>query len=814
MYKNKPFYLILLLSIFYVDGLSQIRNIQGKVIDINSEKALEYAVVSIFNEDSSLISGGFTDSLGNFAIDKIKQNPAYITITFIGYQDYFKELKSVNHRDLDLGIIPLKINYAILNEFEVEAEKSTVFFDIDKRVYQVDKDLGALGGTSLDALKNIPGLTVGVDNSVQLRNQSPTIFIDGRPTLLTLEQIPADDIDRIEVITNPSAKYVASASGGIVNIILKQNLKPGYWGSLRAGTGTNNRNNFNFNLSFREKRFSLQASGGFNTAFNNNNGYSNRINLENDIETGRFNLTNNNESNRYNINGRISSDIKLSKNSSLRISYSYTPNSVVTEENQDFEVIDNDQNTVLTGFRINDLENTWRTHWGSINYKKDYKKEGKVLTSDVTVISSSNRNNSTFENYLELGNFLIPGIIQQNQGAREADYIVWQLDYENPILENMMLETGLRAAYKQSFADFEVFFKEDIDSDFIQDNSLSNYFRVDDFVGAAYANLKGKIGSIGWQAGLRYEQTNFVAEQLVSGEKFSYIYPSSLNDIDKTLFPSVYLSRKIGGDGTMQINFSRKIGRPGYMELIPFITYADRQIIQIGNPVLAPSFIHLAEWNYSLSKPGIQLLTGIYGRNENGAITRVVYPSELDPEVLISTYENGQTQNTFGFESSLKKSFFEKLDFTLNGNAFYTDISIAQETINARNQGWSWNAKAMLQYSFFEKLSIQVNGNYEAPRIIPQGKILSIWFADFSANYKITKKLNASFAVSDVFNSKRYRTLFETTDLIQETSRRWEVRFIKLNLSWRFGEPGKSIFNRRNRYERDPGNKGTEIQEL
>lgn len=814
MFRNKTFYLFFLLSIICVDGFSQIRNMQGKVIDNDSEKALEYAVVSIFNEDSSLITGGLTDSLGLFTINKLKQNPAYLTITFIGYQDFVKQLEGISVRDLNLGVISLRINSAVLKEFEVEAEKSTVFFDIDKRVYQVDKDLGALGGTSLDALKNIPGLTVGVDNSVQLRNQSPTIFIDGRPTLLTLEQIPADDIDRIEVITNPSAKYVASASGGIVNIILKQNLKPGYWGSLRAGAGINNRNNFNFNLSFREKKFSLQASGGFNTAFNNNNGYSNRINLENDIETGRFNLTNNNESNRYNINGRISSDIKLSEKSSLRISYSYTPNSVVTEENQNFEVLDNDLDTVLTGLRINDLENTWRTHWGSINYKKDYAKEGKVLTSDITVIASSNRNNSTFENYLELGNLIIPGLIQQNRGAREADYIVWQLDYENPISENMMLETGLRAAYKQSFADFEVFFKEDNGSNFLQDNSLSNYFRVDDFVGAAYANLKGKIGSIGWQAGLRYEQTNFVAQQMVTGDQFSYIYPSSINDIDKTLFPSIYLSRKMGDDGTMQVNFSRKIARPGYMQLIPFITYADRQIVQIGNPVLAPSFIHLAEWNYSLSKPGIQLLTGIYGRNENGAITRVVYPSELDPEVLISTYENGQTQNTFGFESSLKKSFFEKLDFTLNGNAFYTDISIAQETINARNKGWSWNAKAMLQYSFFKKLSLQVNGNYEAPRIIPQGKILSIWFADFSANYKITKKLNASFTVSDAFNSKRYRTLFETTDLIQETSRRWEVRFVRLNLSWRFGEPGKSIFRKNSKWRREPGSKGTEMQEL
>jgi outer membrane receptor protein involved in Fe transport len=408
----------------------------------------------------------------------------------------------------------------------------------------------------------------------------------------------------------------------------------------------------------------------------------------------------------------------------------------------------------------------------------------------------------------------LPGQYQENSGSREADYGIFQLDYSSCDTLKIRLESGLRVAYKQSFSDFLVKISETSSSPPEQDSSLSNAFRVDDFVGAAYLNVSGSLGSWGWQAGLRFEDTYFVARQLSTNETYSFIFPQNLSELDKALFPSVYLSRKLGKKMSYQMNYSRKIARPGYMQLIPFITYADRQLIQIGNPVLAPSFLNIAEINTTYQSELFNFFSGFYFRHEQGAITNVIFPSDLDPSVLISTYANATNQYSGGFESNLRFRLSDRFTANLNTTVFYTDVSLQRDSAFINNRGWSWNAKLMLQYSVNEQWKLQLNGNYEASRIIPQGLILPVEFMDFSISFKAGKKSNLNLTVSDLFNSKRFGTRFESDVLTQETYRRWETRYVRLSYTWQFGEPGKSLFKSRGGGRREPGNQGTEMQEL
>jgi outer membrane cobalamin receptor len=351
-------------------------------------------------------------------------------------------------------------------------------------------------------------------------------------------------------------------------------------------------------------------------------------------------------------------------------------------------------------------------------------------------------------------------------------------------------------------------------NDMVFDSTLSNAFRIDDLVTAGYITYSSYFGKIAYQAGLRFEQTYFVGQMTDRDGRFEFIYPQGLRNFDKALFPSLYFSRKFNEKNEAQLNFSRKIGRPGFMQLIPFIMYADRQSVQIGNPVLAPEFINLAEINYSSIFGKSNILSSLYLRHTSNTITNFFYPSPDDPEVLIGTFINGLSSLNYGWENTYKLSINKSIDFTVNAHVFYTNIEAEQNNIRISNQGLSWNAKAIFALRLPKKWSVQINGNYEAPRFIPQGQLREIYFMDVSVNKDFNKHFTASFTVSDMFNTKRFGTFYQDQFFIQDISRRWEVRYARVNLVWKFGEPDFSFFRRRGSQRREPGSGGTEMQEM
>lgn len=809
-FRNTLLYFFLLTSnIVFAQKVSLI----GRIVDEQTSKSLEYVIISVFNDNDSLIGGSISKANGDFLIENLPKAPLVIQAQSLGYQTLKFPIKLISNQSIvDVGNLKLKINTQLLKEFEIKAEKAQVILGIDKRIYNVDKDLGAIGGSALDAMKNIPGLTVNSDNSVQLRNQSPTILVDGQPSALTLDQIPSNEVDRIEVITNPSVKYLASSTGGILNVILKKDLKPGYFGQLTSSWGTNYRRYLGGNISQREKGFSIQASGNYSNAQNNNDGFSNRTYLSNTIPTGELNLSNQNSTIRSGINGRLVSDIQVNIRTSLRLSYSYNENELNGKDNQEYSNLNADNITTSSGGQNNTTSNAWKVHQGSVNLRKTYPKEGKELNSDVTFISSRNKNNSTFIQTPINSSSVLSA--QNNLGFRQADYIVWQLDVTNPIDSTSKLEYGSRLAFKQSYSDFIVENYDTASFNYVQTNNLSNKYRIDDFVGAAYINYSKQIGKFGYQAGIRYEQTSFVAEELNTKESFSFIYPKNIRELNKVIFPALYLSYDLNANSVIQLNFSRKIGRPEFTQLIPFITYADRQSIQIGNPVLGPEFITIEELNYSYSTDKISLLTGLYSRQSVGTITPIIYPLSSDSTILVSSFGNGKKRFDLGWENSAKKQITKAISINLNAHVFYTRISLLNENKSFLNDGVSYNLKSMLRIQFTKKLNSQISGSYEAPRFIAQGKINSIYYCDLSMSYRINKSFDFTATLSDVFNSKKFGTTFESIDLIQETVRRWETRFFRVNLTWKFGEAGQSIFRRKSKGIREPGNNGTLMQEL
>jgi hypothetical protein len=319
-------------------------------------------------------------------------------------------------------------------------------------------------------------------------------------------------------------------------------------------------------------------------------------------------------------------------------------------------------------------------------------------------------------------------------------------------------------------------------------------------VNAAYINYSNyTFWDIGYMAGLRFEQTYFKGTLTDKNKSFEYIYPGDLNTLQNSLFPALYLTKKIGSKHEIQFNVSRKIERPNFMQAMPFVMFSDKKNYRIGNPQLRPEFMNVAEINYNNVFNKGNWLVSAYGRYSEQPITNAAYTSEADSTVLVNTFVNGKNSMRYGMENSLKYTFFKKLSATVNVDVFYVLLNsgIVNNLPEKTTQGWSYKGKIILSYSLPWQLTAQVNGNYEAPKVILNGWTLPMYFMDVSLNKMISTKWVFNLTLSDVFNTKRMGTDLSTDYYIQSLSRRRETRYLKFSVTYLFGKFDSSIFKRK-----------------
>ncbi len=780
--------------------------VYGKVLDAKTKKPVEFASVVVlwYNKDS-IMGGSLSEENGDFNIENLPPMGGFrLRVNQIGYKTYETKfyIQMPNKLEQDLGDIKFEVDEKLLGEVQVTAEKSTVMMSIDKRTYNVDKDISLRGGTAADAMKNVPGVTVDADGNAQLRNQSPTIFVDGRPSNLTLQQIPADQIDRIEVITNPSVKYDASATGGILNIIMKKNLKPGYNGMAMAYVGTGDRYGGMLNLNVKEGRWNFTSMYSYNQAINYTKGFTRRTQLDSVKNAlGYFNQDNNTtQKNIFNF-GKIGVDYMINNRNSVSLNGMVMAGQFNTSDRQIYSVLDENSEQIFYGNRLNNQAAAFQNYNGQLLYKKTYPKAGKELTADLNF--NHNNSNNSYLFITDTHTDILPDTIatsyQKNNGVSEANQGVFQLDYTNPITETRKLEAGIKLFYKSSLSANNTANASSSEDLYTRDSIMSNRYVIDDVVNAAYVNYNDKtIWNINYQAGLRFEQSYYKGHITDKKQTFSYNYPSSTGDLLKSIFPGIYLSRKFNNNQEWQLNFSRKISRPNFFQLMPFVMFADKQNYRIGNPQLKPEFKNISEINYNkIFTKGNYLASG-YFRYEEQPITDVAYPSVEDPSVLVNTTINGKNSIRYGIENTLKYTLFKNFDLTLNANVFYIYIKgivVATEP-EVKREGYAYNAKTTLSYKFPQQITLQVNGNYESPKILLLGATKPIYSMDVSLNKMFGTKWVLNATLSDAFNTRRMGTHYETPYYIQDLSRRRESRYVRFTVTYLFGKMDASIFKK------------------
>jgi len=774
--------------------------IYGKVLDKKSKDVMPYVSVVVTKGDS-VIGGNLTKDNGEFNLENLPFGKFMLKVTFLGYATQSRPIIITPQTvEQDMGNISLEGDEKVLKTVEIEGQQSVSEMSIDRKVFNVDKNITSKGGTAMDVMKNIPSVTLDDNGNAQLRQNPATIYIDGRPTTLTLDQIPSDQIDRVEVITNPSAKYEASATGGIINIVMKSNTKPGYNGIVTGGIGTNNRYNGMVALNIKQRPFGLSIMYNCMTFSNPVTGYTNRTMLANGTPTGYLNTTDATRFGNTFQTGLISLDYYVNNRNTITLAENVVSGDFLSDDRQNFNALDGSEAMVSNGVRTANTHTQFQNYTSKLLYKKTFPKQGKELTADINYNTTIASSPSTYVTnaYLADGTIL-PGYptTQVNSGHNLSEMYTFQADYTNPITDSTKIEMGVRSSYRPANQGLDVQTLNYSTGYYTADTFLTAHYRIKDLVNAAYVNYTTRWKHLDFMLGLRFEDSYYQGVLTDKNTSFEYQYPSTLNNVMNALFPSIFISKKFNDRQELQFNVSRKINRPNYRQLMPFIMFSDKNNYLIGNPSLTPEFITMAELNFNQRLDKGNLFFTLFYRNTQNPLTPYSYQSPGDPTVLITTTVNGNQSNTVGMDNTFKYELFKGFEATLNMNLFYTAIDASYNNTNFSNQGFNYTGKLNFMYHLPWSLTAQLSGNYESPKVIPQGTTSAVYFADCGLSKDYHKFLVFTLSLSDIFDTKSRGSHLITDEYTQDMLMRRETRYLKFTATLRFGKADASLFKRK-----------------
>lgn len=797
------------------------QRILGKVVDQNTGKGLEAASVQLYMYSGagtdSLIRGLFTKGNGEFVFERLPQADSFrVDITGIGYSPWSRVVSISQAGFTDLGNVAITQESQVLGNVVITAQQRPALqMGIDRKVFTVENNITAAGGTALDVMRNIPSVSVDAEGSVQLRNAQPQIFIDGRPTILTPDQIPADQIERIELITNPSAKFDASSSAGIINIVMKRNRRMGLNGIATIGGGHPSIFNGNLSVNARQGKVNLFATGGYNQSGGLARGRTFRQNKRNGIVEDYFNQYSETDRMRRFRSIRFGLDFFASIRNTLSLTQNIVKGNFSSEETQDQEYLNKGKTLERYGLRNANSESEFERYNTQLNYTHRFPKQGQQLSANLNYSNGRGNENSNIINSFFLPDgtpYSVPARVR-NAGRNNNDQYTFEVDYTNPINENSKFEAGARTFTNKQRSYFSSFSLLNGSETLLP---LSNNYAYTETVNAAYLSFSNKINTFGYQLGLRAEVSRFEGELIDSARKFGYDYPRSANRFFDALFPSVFLTKQAGEGAEFQVNYTRRIRRPNFWQLNPFIDINDPVNLRQGNPQLQPEFVNSFEFNYSQNYQKGNFLGVVYYRNNLRDITRFsdtisaslyqqLNNAAIDPNAILNTFINARSTNRLGMELTLQHRFTPQFDIVPTIDMQYRKVNA--DAYRLSNSGFNWDAELTANFRFgaqtglLKDLGLQLVGEYESEEVTVQGRNAPQYQLDFGLRKEFLKDKRGtlSFNINDIFNSQRFGSIYDTDNFFQESYFRRNVRSFRINFTYKFGSDDFKVFGRDNR---------------
>ena len=794
--KKIKFYLSLILLLATLINYSQNKpegkkiKVTGKVIEKGTSQPLEYSTISITNTTTNkVVSGGITNATGDFSFDA---TPGIynVKIEFISFKSIEFKAKPIKETT-NLGTIELETDATQLKDVVVRSEKTTIDIKLDKKVYNVGKDLMVKGGTVSDVLDNIPSVAVSVEGTISLRgNENVKILIDGKPSSAinindALRQIPADAIEKVEVITNPSARYDAEGGGGLLNIILKKGKTNGINGTIIATGGYPANQGLSANINFKSKNFNLFTSQGYNYKSNPGSMINNTKYLKSPSNIDEFR-----DNKRINkgYNGSFGMDWFLNKTTTWTniINYRRTINN--NEEDVLSNNYDADYNFNYSRNRDN-LNNVKSENVEyTTNFTKNFKKQGHKLTIDgafslnkdidLAGITDKTSNSSTINFDATKNNQT------QTRNLLQSDYVL-------PLGKNSQLEAGYRGSFTNQEIDYEVKNNGIINSEF------TNVLEYKEKINAFYSQFGTKINKISMLYGMRFEDSNIDINQLTSA-----IYK---NKKYNNFFPSAFFTYEINDQTSLSLNYSKRINRPRGREINPFNNYSSNINIFKGNPDLDPSKTDAYDFGFLKRWSKLTLSTSIYYNTTNNSSRMVRYVEGFNTigiPVTITSFVNIGSEARSGFEFTLNYSPYKwwKLNSNFNffrtqvkGDFIYSYTDLTNQTItkfqDLTKSSNSWSARLSSKISLPKKIDWQTNATYNGPQYNAQNTVKGIFAMNLAFSKDVLKdKATIALNVNDVFNSRKRKMLTFNEDLTAYTEMQWRKRQVTLSFTYRFNK--------------------------
>lgn len=731
-----------------------------------------------------MVKGGVAEESGSFSL-QVPAGKYFAVVQYAGYKPDTSAVFVLSAAQAlkDLGWIGLQASATTLQGVTVQAEKSYMQLSLDKRIFSVGQDLANAGGSASDVLTNIPSVTVDPEGGVKLRgSDNVRILIDGKPSGIVgirgsggLQGLPANLIDKVEIITNPSARYEAEGNAGIINIILKKDKRQGFNGSVDIISG--NPANFGTTANFNYRRKKLNFFLNYGVAYRHQPGknkiYQEVYNGDTTLishQTGTFLLKGLNN----NIRGGL--DYYFSDKSILTASYLFRR----SDAKRTADIIYNDyvlNNPKGITYRTQDEKEKEPNSEYTLNYKKTFASDEHNFTATVKYIDNWESSNQLFTQGTASVVSSAPStkILQQSLNDEYEKQWLLQADYVQPLGKEGKFETGVRSSFRRMINDFVVS-QQNGSGSWVPLPGLQDIFHYDENIHAAYGILANKSNKLSYQAGLRAEWTDVktVLEKTAQQNPRNYA----------NLFPSAHVSLAMPRDNAVQVSYSRRVRRPFYNDLSPFMTYSDARNFFSGNPDLNPEFSDVGEIGHVKEFDKGSLSSSVYYRNTTGKIERIRQVDSLGNSITLP--QNLRSEHAWGMEfaASYKLAGWWKLD--ASANFFRADIDGSNLIKSYRTNTYSWFARQTSRFNLPKGVELQLRANYEAAQRTAQGRRKGVFFTDFSATKDLFKgKGTLNFSVLDVFNSRWMRTITNGPNFYTYGESQMRPRQINLTLNYR-----------------------------
>ncbi|WP_394776746.1 TonB-dependent receptor domain-containing protein [Flavobacterium sp.] len=759
--------------------------VTGKVLEKISKQPLEYATISITApNDTKVIAGGITNPKGEFEV-AVAPGTYDIKVEFISFKS--TQIKARNIQgDTNLGVVNLSEDAAQLNEVVIRAEKSTVEIKLDKKVYNVGQDMMVKGGTVSDVLDNVPSVSVDTEGNVSLRgSDNIRILIDGRPSNAinvaeALRQLPADAIDKVEVITNPSARYDAEGGSGIINIILKKGKNQGLNGTFIASTGLPETYGVSANLNYKTEKFNYFTTAGYNYRTNEGHGLTNSEYFNPDGTTKSF-LDEDRDTKRTSdgFNGRAGIEWTVAPNTFWTNAINYQKSSGDTRDLINYNNFDAGHAFTGTSYRLNNGDTGSENVEYTSNLIKNFNDKGHKLTADLSVSRNTDDSNSLITATDDFNNTLNNQV--QKQVQLQADYVL-------PLGKGSQFEAG----YKGSFGDLNNEYYV-LDSQRAALPNLSNTLEYKENINALYTSYGFKVNKFSYLFGLRWEDTNIQVNLLDTNDFNTKKY--------NNLFPSAFISYEISDQSNFTASYSKRLSRPRGRFMNPAVNYSSNINIFQGNPDLDPSLTDKYDIGFIKRWDKVTFNTSAYFEDTKDVFSFVRSPTGDNVNgipVISSRPINLGKEQKFGFEFTLNytplkwwklNSNFNFYNVKTTGENTYTDANGLLVVQNLDNQANSWFARINSKVTLPYKIDWQLTAMYNGEQKTAQGKNLGQFGMNTALSKDVLKdKATIAFNISDVFNSRIMKSYTYLENQTSYGEMQFRKRQFNLSFTYRFNK--------------------------